>query len=423
MSLYFWDFSAPTPSPLGDHDVPLVSRRLVGRRIALLVTGGIAAMKTPQLVRGLRRHGAEVVAFASDEALRYVAREALEWATCSPVVSSLSWAAEHLSDGAPFDAYLVAPATHNTIAKMAAGVADTVVTSTLASAIGRMERGQTRILVAPTMHGTLHNSLLVENARKLAALGVRFVAPYDAYGKHNLPSTEWLCIAVGQALSTSALVGRRVLVTAGPTPVPIDGVRRIVNRFRGRLGAAIAEELVWRGADTELLLGDGAWRPAAPLPLGIARTFDEYRDGVVDRARRGLFAGVFSAGVADYRPAQVVHGKIASGQATLPLTLEPTEKVIDLACAAAPEMACVAFKYLEGVGEDELLRVAAKRLGRAGLVVATRGEDTRGSAQRAWMVQTHGVTVVEGKPAIAAFVADHLEALARSDSGVAQQAP
>ncbi len=414
MSLYFWDFSAPTPSPLGDHDVPLVSQRLAGRRIALLVTGGIAAMKTPQLARGLRRHGASVVAFASDEALRYVAREALEWATCAPVVSSLSWAAEHLSDGAPFDAYLVAPATHNTIAKMAAGVADTVVTAALASAIGRMEQGRTRILVAPTMHGTLHNSLLVDNARKLAALGVRFVAPHDAYGKHNLPGTELLCIAVGQALSASPLAGRRILVTAGPTPVPIDGVRRIVNRFRGRLGAAIAEELVWRGADAELLLGDGAWRPTTPMPVSVVRTFDEYRDAVMERAQHGLFAGVFSAGVADYRPQQVVPGKIPSGQPVLTLPLVPTEKVIDLACAAAPAMACVAFKYLEGVSEDGLVQVAAKRLGRAGLVVATRGEDTRGSAQRAWMVQASGVTAVEGKPAIAAFVADHLEALARS---------
>jgi phosphopantothenoylcysteine decarboxylase/phosphopantothenate--cysteine ligase len=391
----------------------MVSQRLAGKRIALLVTGGIAAMKTPQLARGLRRHGAQVVAFASDDALRYVAREALEWATCAPVVTGLTWAAEHLSDGTPFDAYLVAPATHNTIAKMACGIADTVVTSTLASALGRVEQGRTRIVIAPTMHGTLHNSVLVDNARKLAALGVEFVAPHDAYGKHNLPSTETLCIAVGRALSVSPLAGRRILVTAGPTPVPIDGVRRIVNRFRGRLGADIADELVWRGADAELLLGDGAWRPSAPLPLSVARTFDEYRDMAVERARSGLFAGVFSAGVADYRPRQAVQGKIQSGQANLKLDLEPTEKVIDLACDADPAMACVAFKYLEGVSEAELIEVAGKRLGRASLVVATRGEDTRGSAQRAFMVEAGGVTPLEGKQQIASFVADHLEALAR----------
>jgi phosphopantothenoylcysteine decarboxylase/phosphopantothenate--cysteine ligase len=412
MSLYDWDFRPPTPSDLGDHDVPRLSDRLAGRRIALLVTGGIAAMKAPELARALRRHGAEVVAFASPDALLYVARQALEWATLGPVVTELTWRAEHLSDAAPFDAYLVAPATHSTIAKMAYGIGDTVVTAALISALGRMEQGRAQVLVAPTMHGTMHNAQLVDNARRLAAQGVRFVAPRDAYGKHNLPEAEVLCIAVGRALSASALRGRRIMVTAGPTPVEIDGVRRIVNRFRGRLGAAVAEELTWRGAEAELVLGDGAWRPTAPIPVTVARTYDAYRDLVLARARAGVWAGIFSAGVADYRPAVRVAGKIASGQPRLTLELVPTEKVIDLACAAAPEMHCVAFKYLENVTEDELVRVAARRLGRASLVVATRGEDTHGTAQRALMVTAGGAVAVEGKAAIAAAIADHLEAVA-----------
>lgn len=412
MTLFDWDFSAPTPSDMGDHDVPPASIRLAGKRVALLVTGGIAAMKTPQIARGLRRHGADVVAFVSADALRYVAREALEWACLGQVVDGLTWRAEHLSDDAPFDAYLVAPATHNTIAKMAAGIGDTLVTSALISALGRMEQGRTRILVAPTMHGSMHNSQLVENSRKLAAQGVQFIAPRNAYGKHNLPDTAVICTAVGRALSTSALHGKRIMVTAGPTPVPIDGVRRIVNRFRGRLGADIAEELTWRGADAELLLGDGAWRPSAPMKLTIARTYDDYRDMVLDRVGQGLFAGVFSAGVADYRPKQVVDGKIVSGADEYPLMLAPTEKVIDLAMAAGPQMHTVAFKYLEKVTEDELIRVASKRLDRAGLVVATRGEDTRGRDQRALMVRAGSVTPVNGKAQIASAIADYLETLA-----------
>ncbi len=414
MSLYDWDFAAPTPSTMGDHDVPRASDRLARKRIALLVTGGIAAMKAPEVARGLRRHGASVTAFASEDALRYVAREALEWATLGPVVSALTWQAEHLSDSHPFDAYLVAPATHSTIAKMAHGIGDTVVTSALISALGRMEQGQTQVLVAPTMHGTMHNAQLVDNARRLAAQGVRFITPRDAYGKHNLPDTETLCLAVGRALSRSALQGRKIMVTAGPTPVPIDGVRRIVNRFRGRLGAQVAEELAWRGAEAELILGDGAWRPRAPIRITVTRTFDEYRDTVVQRVQSGLWAGVFSAGVADYRPRQAVQGKIASGQSSLKLDLEPTEKVIDLAMNADPRMHTVAFKYLEGVSEEELIRVAAKRLDRAGLVVATRGEDTNGTDQRALMVRPDGVTPIDNKRAIAAAIADHLEGLTMS---------
>ncbi len=412
MDRFTWDYSAPTPSSMGDHDVPPASGRLKGRRIALLVTGGIAAMKTPELARGLRRNGAEVVAFASDEALRYVGREALEWATLNEVVTSLTWKAEHLSDGAPFDAYLVAPATHNTIAKMAHGIGDTVVTSALVSALGRMEQGRCKVIVAPTMHGTMHNSQLVDNARRLAAQGVMFARPRDAYGKHNMPDTEFLCVCVGRALSDSPLRGRRIMVTAGPTPVPIDGVRRIVNRFRGRLGAEIAAELLWRGADAELLLGDGAWRPASWIGASIARTYDDYRRMVLERVDQGLFAGVFSAGVADYRPEAAVDGKISSGQAQLALNLVPTEKIIDLACARDPDMYCVGFKYLEKVSEEELIRVAAKRLDRAGLVIATRGEDTRGTEQRALFVRQEGVTPVDSKRAIAGALADHLEAVA-----------
>jgi phosphopantothenoylcysteine decarboxylase/phosphopantothenate--cysteine ligase len=414
--LFDWDFSAPTPSTLGDHEVPPASTRLAGRRVALLVTGGIAAMKTPQIARGLRRHGAEVVAFASPDALRYVAREALEWACLGRIVEGLTWRAEHLSDDAPFDAYVVAPATHNTIAKMAWGIGDSLVSATLISALGRMEQGRTQVLVAPTMHGSMHNAQLVDNARRLAERGVRFIAPRDAYGKHNLPDTAVICVAVGRAISRSALRGRRILVTAGPTPVPIDGVRRIVNRFRGRLGADIAEELTWRGAEAELLLGDGAWRPDAPIAVTIARTYDEYRDKVLERVRSGPFAGVFSAGVADYRPAAVVEGKIASGAGTYPLMLVPTQKVIDLAMDAAPNMHAVAFKYLEKVDEDELVRVASQRLDRATLVVATRGEDTRGREQRALMVRRDGVVPVDGKTRIAAAIADHLEALASGTS-------
>lgn len=412
MSHYDWSFEAPTPSGMGDHDVPRASDRLAGKRIALLVCGGIAAMKTPEVARGLRRHGAQVVAFASEDALRYVAREALEWATLGPVITGLTWQAEHLSDSQPFDAYLVAPATHSTIAKMAHGIGDTVVTSALISALGRMEQGRTQVLVAPTMHGTMHNAQLVDNAQRLAAQGVRFITPRDAYGKHNLPDTETLCIAVGRALSTSALRGRKIMVTAGPTPVPIDGVRRIVNRFRGRLGARVAEELTWRGAEAELILGDGAWRPKTPMPITVTRTYDEYRDTVVARAKSGLWAGIFSAGVADYRPKQAVSGKIASGQASLMLELEPTEKVIDMAMNAGGAMHTVAFKYLEGVTEEELIRVAAKRLDRCGLVVATRGEDTRGTEQRALMVTPGGVTPVDDKRAIASAIADYLEDLA-----------
>jgi phosphopantothenoylcysteine decarboxylase/phosphopantothenate--cysteine ligase len=200
-----FDFPPPTPSDLGDHEVPRDGDRLEGVRVALLVTGGIAAFRAPILSRALRRQGATVTAFATTEALRYVAREALAWACDRPVVVELTADAEHLSDSAPFDLYLVAPATYSVIGKCAHGIADTPVTATLASAIGRMERGHAAVVLAPTMHGSMHTSILVSNLRTLASVGCTIVPPRDAYGKHNLPEEPVLVDACAAALQAVSL--------------------------------------------------------------------------------------------------------------------------------------------------------------------------------------------------------------------------
>jgi phosphopantothenoylcysteine decarboxylase/phosphopantothenate--cysteine ligase len=411
-----WDFSPPPPSEMGDHDVVLVGDHLRGKRVALLITGGIAAFKAPLVARALRRQGADVVAFASSEALRYVTEDTLEWSTVNPVVTRLTAAAEHLSDAAPFDAYLVAPATYNTINKAAAGIADTPVTSALASALGRMEQGATKVLVVPTMHGSLHNSILTGSLERLAALGVRIVPPRQDYGKDNIPAEEVIVSEVCRALSRSPLQGRRILVTGGPTPVPIDAVRRITNRFRGRLGAEITLELHLRGAEVRLVHGDGAFRPPAYLPFRVARTFDEYLEAVMEElAAAPTAAGVFSAAVADYRPKEVLPGKTPSGGAWKSMQLVPTPKVVELVRERFPDLYMVTFKYQEGVSHEELMEVGRSRLERLagrGAVVANRGEETGPHGEQvAWLVSADGEPRrMQGKGAIAAALADHLEA-------------
>ena len=409
MNHFDWDFSPPRSTPVGDHDVHHDSNHLKGRRIALMVTGGIAAMKAPLLARALRRRGADVVAFCSEESLHYVGREALEWSTCNPLVTSLTWRAEHLSDDRPFDAYLVAPATYNTIGKFAQGIADSLISSALASALGRLQQAKTQILIAPTMHGTMHNDILIENARSLQKLGVKFITPRDEYGKHNLPDEGLVVTAVCRALSTSSLRGRKILVTGGPTPVPIDGVRRIVNRFKGKLASDIAEELLLRGADPTLILGEGADLPKAWIPRKMAATFDDYSRLVLESMDQGVEAGIFSAGVADYRPANLTDGKIPSGMANLSLQLVPTEKILELARQKRSDLYIVSFKYQEQVTVEQLLQIARDRLDRYPVVVANRGEETQGNEQRAWIVTKDTTAEVNGKPAIAAAICDHLE--------------
>ena len=409
-----WNGQPPRSPAIGDHDVPLDSEHLKGRRIALVVTGGIAALRTPDLARALRRRGAEVTAFCSADALPFVGRQALEWATCRPLITSLGWQAEHLSDGESFDAWLVAPATANTLAKLASGIADTPVSAALLSALGRLERSQTQLLLAPTMHGSLHTSILTEHARRLAELGVHLIAPRDAYGKHNLPSAEVLVACVCRALATGALRRRRILVTGGPTPVPIDGVRRIVNRFSGRLATAIAAELLLRGADPDLLLGEGSASPPAWIPHRWAATYDVYRQQVLEATGDGdtrapLAAAILSAAVADYRPRQAHTGKLPSGQDDLRLELEPTAKVIDLLRQAAPALPMVTFKVLQGASDEELLAEAHRRLQRFQLVVANHAEQVSGGEQTAWLVHAAGSSRHQGKAAIAIAIADWLE--------------
>ena len=192
-----WNYSPPSPSELGDHEVPLEGTELAGKSIALLITGGIASIKAPFIARLLRKHGAGVMVYASPESLRYTTGEALEWSSDNFVITELTSAAEHLFR---FDLYLIAPATYNTINKVARGIADTVVTTTIASALGRMEREGAKILLAPTMHGSMHNSLLTESLKKLDKLGITIIPPRDQYGKHNIPDDEVILGAVIAAL-------------------------------------------------------------------------------------------------------------------------------------------------------------------------------------------------------------------------------
>jgi phosphopantothenoylcysteine decarboxylase / phosphopantothenate---cysteine ligase len=405
------NFEPPPESKLGDRELALESTHLQSKRIALLVTGSIAAMKAPLVARTLRRQGAEVVAFVSPEALRYTTIDALEWSTTNSVITKLTPNAEHLSDDNPFAAYVVAPATYNTINKMALGIADGVITSSLGSAIGRMERGKTQILVAPTMHGSLHNSILTESLHKLNRLGVKIIPPQVAYGKNNLPEEKAIAVAVCRAVSQSSLKDIPILVTGGPTPVPIDNIRRLTNRFTGRLGTCIAEELYLRGAEVKLIHGEGSYSPPSYLPHQIVTSYDEYFKEVMTELQNDYRYGIFSAAVADYQPAQVFPGKIPSGELAK-IELIPTQKVISEVKARFPSLKMITFKYQENISHQELIEIAENRLQQGyQMVVANRGEEHQATgAQVAYLVtKTEAPQKVVGKQEIAKAIANYLE--------------
>ncbi len=205
------------------------------------------------------RHGADVHAVISPATEKMMGLDLLEWATGNPVVKRLTGKLEHISlagkSESHVDLVLVAPATANTIGKLAAGIDDTPVTTVASTAIG----SRIPVIIAPAMHEPLYDHPFAqENIQRLKKIGVEFVEPEIVEGKAKLASTEKIVRAVISRLSTGQnedLKGRRVLVTAGPTIEHIDPIRVITNRSSGKMGAAIAEEVASRGADTTLILG------------------------------------------------------------------------------------------------------------------------------------------------------------------------
>ncbi len=407
-----WDFSTPPESEIRDRQVALEGNHLQGKPIALLITGSIAGMKAPLIARSLRRQGADVVVFASAEALRYTTIEALEWSTMNSVITKLTPAAEHLSDESPFAAYVVAPATYNTINKISCGIADGVITSTVASALGRMERGKTQVLIAPVMHGSLHNSILTASLQKLQTMGVKIIPPTVAYGKNLLPPESTIVAEVARSVSNSPLKDIPILVTGGNTPVPIDNVRRITNRFTGRLGGYIAEELYFRGAAVKLICGEGGYIPPEYLPHHKIHTYSEYKTAVIAELTSNNYQyGIFSAAVADYQPDTVFPGKIPSDGTWQTINLVPTTKVIAEVKDKFPDLFMVTFKYQENIAHEQLIKIAHARLQQGyQMVVANRGEETGAKGEQiAYLVtKEQSETRVIGKRKIATAIADYL---------------
>ncbi|MFA6461703.1 MAG: bifunctional phosphopantothenoylcysteine decarboxylase/phosphopantothenate--cysteine ligase CoaBC [Candidatus Woesearchaeota archaeon] len=368
-----------------DHQVDIVGDYLKDKTIALCVTGGIAAIESPKIARQLRRYGAEVHAYMTGEAQKFVGLAALEWGTGNSVVTELSGRSEHICRE---DLVLVAPATTNTIDKIFNGIADNPVTTLVASALGY----QTPVYLAPTMHESLYkNPFLQENLKRASDYGINIIAPRLGEGKAKMPKLENLVAEVCRELSDDPLKGKKILVTAGPTPVKIDAVRRITNIFTGKLGMIVANEAYLRGADPLLLLGKTGLKVPSYLPTLYHTDFDQYVENVFGELSKGYDLGIFSAAVADYRPEVVQEGKIPSQGHLKEIKMIETMKVIKAVREKYPELYMVTFKYETGVSVDRLMEIANSRLKDYQLVVANRDLDMKEGKHEAYIVGRKGV--------------------------------
>jgi phosphopantothenoylcysteine decarboxylase/phosphopantothenate--cysteine ligase len=401
---------------------------LAGARVLLGVTGGIAAYKAAELARELQRAGAEVQPLLTESAERMVSRATFAALTGRRVPASV-WddpaAVEHVALARWGQVLVVAPATAHTLARLAAGLADDLLTN-VALAFGGP------VVVAPAMHTEMwEHPATRANLATLEGRGVLVVPPASGpltsgdAGPGRLAELDDLVAGVAAALGPgreapgtspdSGLAGTRLLVSLGGTREPLDPVRYLGNRSSGRMGAAIVAEALARGAEVTAV----AAAATVDLPAGArvirVETAQQLYDAVLAEAGAQDVL-IMAAAVADFRPKRVAEGKLKKDQGVPEVVLEPTpDTLAELGRRRRPDQVLVGFAAETG---DHLAgarhKLEAKHLD---LVVLNHVEGAHSAfgADDADAYLVDATTVEElpraAKAAIAARLLDRVEAL------------
>lgn len=325
---------------------------LQGKKILVGISGGIAAYKTLSLIRLLVSDGAQVKVICTQNALQFVTVLTIESLSQNNVYydtfGARQMAVEHISHADWGDLFIVAPATANIIGKMAYGIADDALSTTLFAF-------RKRILIAPAMNENMfENPALQDNLQLLVKRGVTVLDPEygflacGTYGKGRMPEPEALSDAIKKAFEEesplhddtkapatagvggdkSPLRGKKVLVTAGATIEAIDPVRYISNHSSGKMGIAIADEFATNGADVTLLLGKAQYKPQNNNVRVIETLTAEAMHRAAIKEWKRADVAVLAAAVADYKPAKTSTSKIKKNTPILTLQLEKTPDIL-----------------------------------------------------------------------------------------------
>jgi len=307
-------------------------------RITLGVTGGVAAYKAAELVRRLQQDGFTVQVVMTRSAREFITPLTFAALSGQKVITdlfsdaggeaNLESAIEHIAVAQRTDLLLVAPATADSLAKFARGIADDFL-STLYLA------STAPVVLAPAMNVNMWNHAATQdNVATLRARGAKIVDPDEGYlacgmtGAGRLAGQAAIVAAVHEALKSYRDLGdETVLVTAGPTCEDLDPVRYLTNRSSGKMGYAVAEAAAARGAKVFLVTGPTALETPAGVERIDVRSADEMHRAVVDRFVSSSIA-VLAAAVADYRPAQQSSSKIKKSGDALNISLEPTIDIL-----------------------------------------------------------------------------------------------
>lgn len=415
-------------------------------RLLIGVSGGIAAYKAVELVRLATKAGHAVRVVQTPASLAFVGKATFEGVTGAPVLvdefetdpARGAFPGDRSPDHDPIshlelvrncNAYVVAPASANTLAKLAAGQADNLLTSAALACTAPL-------VLAPAMNGAMWaNPATAANVDTLRARGARIVEPATGslasqgeWGTGRLAEPADILAAVEQVLDDrvagSLLRGLRVLVTAGGTREPIDAVRYVGNRSSGRMGAALAAEAARRGADVTLVGANLAVEP----PDGV-RLIEVTTAAELEQATRSEFAAadilLMTAAVADFRPAEAADGKIKKGDRDdLTVRLEPTTDVLAAVAAQRRDgQTLVGFAAEHGAGALDNARGKLERKQLDAVVlndVSQPGIGFDSADNEVIVVTAAGDQAVPraSKPAVASAILDCVESLRKTGSEV-----
>jgi|SRR5665648_100789 len=304
-------------------------------KVLLGVTGGIAAYKSAEILRGLQRNGVDVSVVMTPAATQFVGPLTFETLSGHPVHLDAQWLRSdsgiaHVEEGREADLLLIAPATANTLAKMAQGIADNLLTTTYLAFSGT-------VLVAPAMNANMwSHPATQQNLSLLEKRGVVVVQPDEGelacgvYGAGRMAEPDGIVAEVKlrlQVESKSDLRGLRVLVTAGGTQEPIDAVRYIGNRSSGKMGFSLARAAHDRGAEVDLVHSNVKLPKVPGVRQVEASTADDVYREVMGRLPE-VDVLIMAAAVADYRVSRNLDGKMAKQREPLTIQLEPTADVL-----------------------------------------------------------------------------------------------
>jgi phosphopantothenoylcysteine decarboxylase/phosphopantothenate--cysteine ligase len=374
------------------------------KTILLCITGGIAAVKAPELIRALIAKKFNVEVILTDSGSHIISKKEIEKITGNPVYQNLfpkdfdyktvleKRTVEHIDLADRADLIVIVPATANTVAKLAHGMADDYLTTTVLAAL-------CPIVVCPSMNVHMWNHPATQaNVERIRSLGYHLLGPdsgmlacgYEGEGR-LIEMTKLTDTIVSFTSLTKPLAGKKVIVTSGGTIEPIDDVRSITNKSSGKMGVEIAQAAVLAGATVLLLRSTTSVKPK----LAISElTFDTAESlETLMKTHIPLFdICIHAAAVSDFEIKNKMTGKTTSDK-PLALELEPRKKILESIKSYNPNIFLVAFKAESNVSQKELVTLATKRLAqaKADLIVA----NDVGRPNQGFQSDTNEVTVID----------------------------